>query len=364
MNVDDQGYGGVFAFVMNVMRNIDHDNFLLDIAAFEKFEKEEHKDYIRTYGGNVYDCQGEGNFIVKQLCTCVKFYRLLKDNEYNAIHVHSDVAYKLLLYSLIGRFAGVSNVIVHSHSTGIEGRYRRLKKVLQALTKPILSMQKTKKLACSDFAANWMYTNKTQYLVVQNGIEVDKFRYSKAKYIAARKELGISSTDKVIGTVARFSFQKYPEKLLDVFHKVVSMDENIRLLWIGTGSLLEKIKLKAREYGIDGKIIFYGNTDHVEDMYQAMDVFVLTSRFEGLCIAAVEAQASGCQCICSDSLPEEVNLSSLYHTLSIEESDEVWAKAVLKYTSICKYDTGNGIVQSGYDIQQTVNVLMDIYSLY
>lgn len=364
MNVDDQGYGGVFAFVMNVIRNIDHDKFLLDIAAFEPFEKEGHEKTIRQYGSMVYDCQGHGNFLIKQLCTCVKFYHLLKKNKYHAIHVHSDVAYKLLLYSLIGRFAGVANVIVHSHSTGVEGRYRCLKKFLQAVSKPILSMQKSKKLACSNLAANWMYTKKCQYFVVRNGIEIEKFRYSKERYTAARKKLGISLADKVVGTVARFSFPKYPEKLLDVFYKVVSIDESFKLLWVGTGPLLEKIKLQAREYGIEDKIIFYGNTDKVEDMYQAMDVFVLTSRFEGLCIAAVEAQASGCQCICSDSLPKEVNLSSLYHTLSIEELDEVWAKEILKCISIHRYDTSNEIVQNGYDIQQTVNVLMDIYSSY
>lgn len=365
VNVDDKGFGGVFVFVMNVMRSIDCDRFVLDIAAFEPFEKDAHKESVRSYGGEVYECHASGNFIIKQWNTCYKFYKLLRTNKYQVMHIHSDVAYKLLLYGLVGRFAGVENIIVHSHSSGVEGKMRLLKKILQTITKPILSWQPFTKLACSNRAAQWMYMEKTltDVQIVTNGICLDRFRYSPLKQKEIREKLGINPTEKIIGTVARFSFQKYPEKLLSVFREVLKIDSNYTLLWIGTGPLMEGIKKQAEEWEIAKSIIFYGNTDSVADMYQAMDVFVLTSRFEGLCIAAIEAQASGSQCVCSDALTPETGLVSSYHAVPLDASDSTWAKKVIEYAQVPKRDVIDIIREKGYDIQQTVNILDKLYAI-
>lgn len=363
VNVDDVGYGGVFAFVKNIIQNIDHNEFVLDLASFEPFEREVNKEFISKYGGIVYECDSTGNFIFKQIVSCKKFYALLRKKRYLTIHVHSDVAYKLLLYGLVGRMAGVPKIIVHSHSSGVEGRFRWLKRLLQMLAKPILSLQPFVKLSCSEMAAKWMYTNMSQsnIHIIKNGIKVDAFKYDYNKRVKMRKELGFCEEDKVIGTVARFSFPKYPEKLLSVFHSVLKKNKNFKLLWIGTGPLMEGIKRKAEQFGISSNIVFYGNSDRIADMYQVMDVFILTSRFEGLCIAAVEGQASGTQCLCSSGLSEETKISSVYHSIPLNDSDEVWAEKVIKHAFMEKCDVSTEIRKSGYDIVQTVEILIELY---
>lgn len=363
VNVDDKGYGGVFAFVMSVMKYIDHDKFVLDIASFEPFEVDEHKESIRSYGGDVYECIANGNYIFKQLRSCYKYYKLLKHNSYSIIHIHSDVAYKLLLYGWIGKIAGVSDVFVHSHSSGVEGRLRTLKKSLHLMTKPILSNLLFTKLACSKIAADWMYTKDCESKIhfVKNGINLEKFIYDPNKQKKMREELGINPKEKVIGTVARFSYQKYPEKLLAVFREIIKISPHFKLLWIGSGPLQEMIKKQSDAFGISDKIIFYGNTERVADLYQAMDVFTLTSRFEGLCISAIEAQASGVQCVCSDALSPETNMSSNYHTMSIDLADNEWANELIKYANISKFDTSREIRDNGYDIYKTVDELANLY---
>lgn len=363
VNVDDVGYGGVFAFVKNIIQNIDHNEFVLDLASFEPFERESNKEFIRTYGGMVYECDSTGNFIFKQIVSCGKFYSLLRKKRYLTIHIHSDVAYKLLLYGLVGRMAGVPKIIVHSHSSGVEGRFRWLKRLLQMLAKPILSLQPFVKLACSEMAAKWMYTKMSQsnIHIIKNGIKVDDFKYDYNKRVKMRKELGFCEEYKVIGTVARFSFQKYPEKLLSVFNVVLKKKENFKLLWIGTGPLMDEIKRKAEKLKISDKIIFYGNSDKIADMYQVMDVFILTSRFEGLCIAAVEGQASGTQCLCSSGLSEETKISSVYYSIPLNDSDEVWAEKVIKHAFMGKRDVSIEIRNNGYDILQTVEKLAELY---
>lgn len=363
VNVDDKGYGGVFAFVMNVMRSIDHDKYILDIVAFETFEKKKHKEDIRAYGGEVYECQATGNFLFKQMNTCRKFYKLLKERQYSVMHIHSDVAYKLLLYGAVGKVAGVKNIIVHSHSTGVEGRYRWLKRMLQSMAKPLLSRLKFTKLACSQLAAQWMYTNNVQPYVqiITNGILLDKFRYNPQKQQEMREKLGIKPMDKVIGTVGRFSFPKYPEKLLEIFDELIKNNANYKLLWIGEGPLQDKIKDEAKRKSIDNKIIFYGTSDAVDELLQAVDVFIMTSRFEGLGISIIEAQAAGIPCVCSDVIPSEVIVTDNYYKISLDAADISWADKIMSVSNIRKHTTNNERLRK-YDVGYTVSALEQIYA--
>lgn len=364
MNVDDKGYGGVFAFVMNVMENINPNHFILDIAACEPFEKKSHIERINKIGGKVFGCYATGNFLFKQFHTCRKLYALIKEAHYSVIHIHSDVAYKLLLYGWVAKFAGGRQIIVHSHSTGVEGRYRTLKLTLQKLAKPVLSWQNFVFLACSGMAASWMYESHLlpKVRIIQNGIPISKFRYDSKKADRVRKELGVGPDEKVLGTVARFSYQKNPERLLEIFCDLLRIDENYRLLWVGTGPLQKSIKDKAKDMGIEKKIIFYGNSDHVENLYAAMDVFVLTSRFEGLGIVLIEAQAAGLPCVVSDAVPKQVQCIDEVRFLSLQEETRVWCEAIEEYGHIPRSAGNYSVIQKrGYDIMATVNALEKLY---
>lgn len=363
VNVDDKGYGGVFAFVMNVIKNISYDKIVLDVAAFEPFEKKGHKEEIRDYGGEVYECLSDGNFVAKQWNICRMFFGLLKRNQYQAIHIHSDVAYKLLLYGMIGELAGVEKIIVHSHSAGVEGRMRWLKSFLQKISRPILSRKKYIKFACSCSAAQWMYTDNVidDVQIITNGIRLKDFRFDPAKRIEIRKELELNETDKVVGTVARFSFQKYPEKLLGNFSELLKINPGYKLLWVGEGPLADRIKDKAKEKGIADRIIFYGVSDRVNDLYQAMDVFVMTSRFEGLGIVILEAQAAGLPCVCSDVIPSEVIVSDSYYAVPLQKDCRYWASIINGLPRIDRSANYDECLIDKYDIKNTIKMLMDVY---
>lgn len=362
VNVDDKGYGGVFSFVRNVVRYIDTSRFTISICAFEPFEKEEHKRFISDYGGQVFDCSAHGFFITKQIKTCYKFYHLLKAHRFDVLHIHSDVSYKLLLYGVVARLAGKSDIVVHSHSTGVEGRYIHLKHCLQFIAKRILSLTNFYKVACSRLAAEWMYTTKQakQALIIKNGINLEAFRYDRIKSQHIRQELSIGKQP-IIGTVARFSYQKYPEKLLEVFRVLHKQNPDVILLWIGMGPLRDKIIKKANKYNLNQNILFYGNSDRVQDLYQAMDTFVLTSRFEGLCIAAIEAQAAGIPCLCSAEMSPETKLTDDYCSLSINEKDETWAEKIKQLMSYPRRDTYLDLKRRGYDLEDSVKRVEEIY---
>lgn len=361
VNVDDRGYGGVFAFVLNVLESIDHQKFILDVCTFEKFDDERHKDRFIRYGGRVFDCWGTGNFMEKQLQTCIKFYRMLKEHPYEVAHIHSEVAYKLLLYGLTAKIGGVKTVIVHSHSTGIEGRHLTIKKILQQLSKFTLSYTSFVKSACSNLAARWMYENPEKAIIIKNGIVTDKFAYSIETRRYIRNKLGVKN-EYLVGTVGRFTPPKNPFYELKIIKNIFQKDSNAKFLWIGSGDLKHEIEEKAKSYGIYNRIIFLGNTDHVNEYYQAMDCFILPSKFEGLGIVCIEAQAAGLPIIVSNKVPREVRLTENVKFLSIDKDPSTWVKYILQYKGMKRKNVKEEIVKKGYDMADSIKKIETFYA--
>ena len=102
----------------------------------------------------------------------------------------------------------------------------------------------------------------------------------------------------------------------------------------------------------------------MEELLCAMDCFIFPSHYEGLGIAALEAQANGLLVVASSCVPEEVNVTELYHTLSLsDDSAKVWAKAILAFQEK-KTDRRlryKELAESGYDIEEAAGRLERIY---
>ena len=81
---------------------------------------------------------------------------------------------------------------------------------------------------------------------------------------------------------------------------------------------------------IQDNVLFLGNRNDVDRLYQAMDVFVLPSRYEGLPVVGVEAQAAGLPCVLSDKMTEETKYQDNVMFLKIEDNTPTWAKAICR----------------------------------
>lgn len=368
VNVDDNGYGGVYAFVVNILENIDRD-FQIDLCAFEKFEKKAHIEYVESFGGKVHYCGYTGNLFAKQLRSFRKLYGLVKKENYDVIHIHSDVSYKLLLYALVCKAAGAEKILVHSHSTGVEGKHRRIKQVLQQVFKPMLPLVAKHFLACSRQAAEWMYPRsvleKRIYTLINNGINVQKFKFNSTLRIKKRRELKIKDTDFVVGHVGRFSYQKNHSFLIDIFYELVKKKNNAKLLligsYVGDSSYMDEAKIKVYKLGIEHNVQFLGIRNDVPALMQAMDCFLLPSRFEGLGMVGIEAQAAGLPCFCSDTIPHELGVSNLVHFISLKIPAEKWAEEILKKSNIPRRGMQKEIADAGYDIEKEIGKLEEFY---
>ena len=165
----------------------------------------------------------------------------------------------------------------------------------------------------------------------------------------------------VIGHVGRFNYQKNHEFLINVFDIVSRRDPSAHLLLVGDGDDMKKIRKIVTFKGLEERVTFIGSVTNVQDYLQAMDVFVLPSRFEGLGIAAIEAQCTGLPVTASDTVPRDAMVTDM-EFLPLSGSYDQWADHILSYKSVDRRDNSQKIKSSGFDVCHTANLLRRMYT--
>lgn len=129
--------------------------------------------------------------------------------------------------------------------------------------------------------------------VIHNFVDTNRFNPGQLSNNDIKKQLGIPASAFVIGSVARLVTQKYPEFILEVFSKVVEVNPDVVLVFVGDGPLKAKIKAMTATKGLGNKVFFASFSSSIEDYFSIFDLHLLASRFEGFGIVTAEAMACG-----------------------------------------------------------------------
>jgi O-antigen biosynthesis protein len=129
--------------------------------------------------------------------------------------------------------------------------------------------------------------------LIRNCIDASKFRFSEEGRHRLRSEFGVSDEQLLVGSVARFSFQKGHEYMVEAIPAILESFPEARFLLVGDGPEREKIVQKVADLGLQDKVLFAGARRDIADVLSAMDVFLLSSIFEGLPLSVLEAMAVG-----------------------------------------------------------------------
>ena len=113
--------------------------------------------------------------------------------------------------------------------------------------------------------------------------------------------------------------------------------------------------------GLDDNVYFLGMQKNVADYYQAMDCFLLPSRFEGLGIVGIEAQASSLCCIVSTNVSRELQITELVKYISLNENIDIWVKEILKSKLNKRINRYKEIVNKGYDIEEGNKIFQEYF---
>ena len=147
-----------------------------------------------------------------------------------------------------------------------------------------------------------------------------------------------------------------------MFADLLKKNPDYILLLISDGALMEQIKAQVKSLGISESVIFLGKTPDVCKYMQAMDIFILPSRFEGLPIVAIEAQVSGLKAIISDRISKETALSERCKFLSISESADKWAEAILSNIYYDRDSLNLSECKYCFDVVQQNNAIKEIFN--
>lgn len=321
--------GGIESFLSNVIQRLDPEKFQIDIVA-ACLSKSVFTGPLERLGVRFFELSGRQRGLLQNHRL---FSVLLRREQYHVVHLNLFQGLSLS-YAGTAKRAGISVRIAHSHNTALrKSATKPLKELIHNAAKYIFAGDATEFWACSSNAARFLFPKraleKRGYRFIPNGIEVERFRFDPSVRDQVRAGLGLE--DKlVIGNVGRLCYQKNQDFLLDVFAQVKRRRPESRLLLVGEGELLEQLKEKARRLNIADCVIFYGVSAHVERLLWAMDVFVFPSRFEGLPLTGVEAQAAGLPCFFSDTIAQECDIKGSVVFLPLAAGGAAWAETIIE----------------------------------
>lgn len=353
--------GGVEAVVMNYYRNIDRNKVQFDFICDDDSTNIPYEE-IESLGGRV--------ILIPPYQKVFKYHkelkRVLKEGKYKIVHSHINT---LSVFSLwAAKSAKVPVRIAHSHST--TNKKEKKKNLMKQVLRPFSKLFATDYMCCSELAGRWLFGDKTynqgKVYLLNNAIDLDKFTYNEKIRKDKRKALDIKDDTLVIGHIGRFVAQKNHTFLIDIFNEIHKKESNSILLLAGQGPLMEETKEKVKQLDLEESVKFLGQRSDANELYQAFDVFLLPSLYEGLGMVAIEAQVAGCKCIASTEVPVIAKITDNLEFISLNKSAKEWSDEIFsKLNNETRKSYVKEATKYGYDIKSEAENIEKYYiSLY
>lgn len=357
-SVSNMDRAGIETMLMNYYRHMDRSRIQFDFLA-NKPKPGDYDDEIRAMGGRIWVSPGLKPSKYPAYMAFMK--QLLQEHpDIRVVHAHNEA---MGFYALRGaQRAGLPLRIAHAHNTRIICDY---KWPLKMLCKAMLPSVATQLCACGVDSGVYFFGRERwdrQGHLIHNAIDVRRFRYQPELRAQLRREYGLGDGP-VIGHIGRMNVQKNHRRLLNIFAELAGRRPDARLVLIGVGELEQETRALATRLNIADRTLFLGLREDVNAWYQAMDLFLMPSLFEGLPVVGVEAQAAGLPCVFSEAVTQEAVLLQDSCRLSLKTPDDAWADALLHLLEQ-KRDRSAGaqrVSQAGFDITREAQRLTDWY---
>jgi glycosyltransferase involved in cell wall biosynthesis len=266
------------------------------------------------------------------------FFKLMKKESYDIVHFHLNSLLNVAPLVECGKRS--TKIIIHSHSTRANGG--KAGQLIHSINRALLRYIKCTRIACSEEAGIWMF-GKRPFTIVNNGINVNEYKFNIAKRESTRKRLGIRNDCMLIGHVGRFTYAKNHEFILQVYERLKRSRKNSTLLLVGDGELSGSIKKQVAEMSLSPSVIMTGNVDSVPDYLYAMDAMLFPSHFEGLPFALIEAQATGLPVLASSSVSQTARITDLVEYEDLNSSIGQWVEQLVRLA-----ERGSGLTRRQY----------------
>jgi glycosyltransferase involved in cell wall biosynthesis len=228
--------------------------------------------------------------------------RLIRRGRYDVVHGHSSKA------GFLARVAGwltrrptlytPNGLYFLRLSNGWRrSSYVALERIARPFTTRFVAVSESER----DAALREKLASRERIVVIPSGVEPEAFARPAHARAHVRAELEIPLDAVVVGTVSRMTHQKDPACLVRAMREVIGRTKRpVYLVWVGDGALAEDVARLVSEYRLDSSCRLLGVRRDVRAVMCAFDVFALTSRYEGLPYAVLEAMALGLPVVATD----------------------------------------------------------------
>lgn len=343
--------GGAETFMMKIFRNLQTDKKIDFIVSAEEgyYEKE-----ILELGGKIYRIPLRTQHPVRAFMDLKK---IVQDNHYDTVLKLCETPIGVIDL-IAAKLGGAHNLCVRSCNANAEEV--RIKRMVDAILRPLLNTVATVKIAPSDLAAEFTFGAKAvqrgEVVFLHNALDLKQFTFSQQDRERIRAKLGVENK-LVIGHVGRFNQQKNHKFILKVFAELKKLAPNAVLLLVGKGELEAEIRSQIQNLGLEDSVRLLGVRDDVPKLLCAMDAFLFPSFYEGMPNTVIEAQTTGLPCVISDTITAEAAVTPLVQMLPLELSAAEWAQKVLDaaYMPVVERTSAAELMkQAEYDIETCV----------
>jgi glycosyltransferase involved in cell wall biosynthesis len=359
--------GGIETLLMNIFRKIDRSEILFDFLVHADHPEDhphfEYEDEVRDLGGRIYRAPRYLHHPVEYRRYVA---RLISEHpEYRVVHGHNLGPESMDYMSRVKKSGAY--LIAHGHNT-FELPDKPLKRARNRTIRKVSCLYPDHFFGCSEEAARYCFGERiaasSQCEVFHNGIDLSVFEVTEEQHRNLKDRLFPGVEGPVLCTVGRLAPQKNQSFAIAVLSKLLEREPGAVLVIIGEGPLRKQLSDKARALGITDHVLFTGSIPNVPEYLKASDVFLFPSVFEGLGIAAIEAQACGLPTLMSDKVPGLSRCSTLGARIPLEDGASTWAARALaawQRNGGMRHDRTEDVRAAGFDINAVVKHLSDFY---
>ena len=285
--------GGADRFNLNLVKGLDKERYNITVLTTEPNKNTLRQEFEKY--ATVYDLT---SFLNQKFWLAFVNYIIKKENINVILNSNSKFGYSILPYLK----ANNTNIpiidYVHMEEwynrNGGYSRYSTM--VSSVLDKTLVCNENSKKILCNHFGRN---ENEIQTVYI--GVDEDEFNPEKYKREEVIEKYNVVNDKKYIFSyICRISEQKRPMLLLEIVKKLKEKRNDFKVLVVGSGNLLAKMKAKANKLGLTENILFLGNIENTEEIYKISDLTINCSIKEGLALTAYESLSMGVPVISSD----------------------------------------------------------------
>jgi glycosyltransferase involved in cell wall biosynthesis len=310
--INNLGTGGAEKLVFDIVPKYTAKGISMDILVLDGTEYPFYVEFKKNTNSHLFYL---GKSSVYNPFLIFKIIKFLK--QYDVVHVH---LFPALYWVALAKWISFSKVklVYTEHSTSNRRRNNWLFKLLDSFI-----YSKYSRLICITDEVEAQLKKQLQFSddlfqVIPNGIDLSKIEFAKS-YDKNFLNLSLSSSSKLLIQVSSFQF---PKDQATVIKSLKFLSDNIHLLLVGQGILLEKAKQLVNTLYLNDRVHFLGIRMDIPNLLKTADIIILSSQYEGLSLSSLEGLSSGKPFIASDvpGLKEIVNQAGILFPFQDEKA--------------------------------------------